>query len=83
MHSPVNVVRFATDPDVQCARLAGDSHLGEERKYEGEGEIERERENVRKENIQVCYMFHPSASAHRGTQSRDCDRDRESRGIEK
>lgn len=34
VHSPVNVVRFAADPDVQCARLARDGHLGEERKWE-------------------------------------------------
>lgn len=45
VHSPVNVIRFAADPDVQCARLAGDSHLGEERKLERK----RDRENRKKE----------------------------------
>lgn len=59
-------------PVCRVQRSARDRHLREERKRERE-RIER-KENVRKENIQACYMFPPSASAHRGTQKaeRDC-----------
>lgn len=63
--SPAGVVRYVAHPGAPCARSASGGHLREQREA-GEGES---KENVRKENIQACCMFPPSASARRGTQS--------------
>ena len=68
MHSPVNVVGvFFLLLTPMC------SVHGWAETATGEG---KEKE---KENMQVCYMFHPLASVHRGTLSRDWSGDGENR----